>query len=242
MGDASARICLVTGAGRGIGAVAAERLAHAGCLVILTARTAADIERVQQHIESAGGQAEAIAGDLRDTRFIDQLFTRIEQRHGRLDVLINNAGTAVFGSVTQLPASSLRDCLELNVVAAYACMQHAVRIMKRTGDCGKIINIGSVRSHWTEAGDAGAYNASKFALKALTESIARELHGTGSHISVGMVCPGVVDTSQTNPEREARPDWLSPDVVAEAICYAALAPDTVNMYDITLFPVSQRPW
>ena len=130
----------------------------------------------------------------------------------------------------------------INVVAAFACTQAAVRFMKRLAVPGKIINIGSVRSHWTEAGDGGAFNASKFALRAITESIARQLHGDGSDISVGLVCPGVVDTPLTNPDGEDKPDWLKPSDVAAAVLHTISAPAKVNYFDTTLFPTSQRPW
>jgi NAD(P)-dependent dehydrogenase (short-subunit alcohol dehydrogenase family) len=232
----------VTGASRGIGAAVAERLGRAGAEVVITARSADRLAEVALRIEQAGGRARAVPGDIRDELFVRDLFESVEVLYGRLDVLVNNAGVAPFGPVEELPVEALRECLELNVVAAFACMQHAVRLMGRHGNRGKIINIGSVRSHWSEAGDAGAYNASKQALRALTESVARQLHGTGSDIAVGMVCPGVVNTLLTNPSGEPRPDWLSPETVAEAVFYAVSAPPSVNVFDITLFPTFQRPW
>jgi 3-oxoacyl-[acyl-carrier protein] reductase len=122
------------------------------------------------------------------------------------------------------------------------CMQRAVRLMRETGGVGKIINVGSVRSHWTEAGGDGAYNASKYALLALTETVARQLHGTGLQIAVGIVCPGVVDTRLTNPRGEPRPDWLRPETVAAAVLHAVTAPDNINVFDTTLFSVAQKPW
>jgi NAD(P)-dependent dehydrogenase (short-subunit alcohol dehydrogenase family) len=120
-------------------------------------------------------------------------------------------------------------------------MKRAVELMRSAGG-GKIINVGSVRSHWTEGGDAGAYNASKFALRGLTETVARQLHGTGANIAVGMVCPGIVDTSLTNPTGAPQPDWLRPEDVAAAIVHALQAPRGVNVFDTVLFPMTQKPW
>ena len=142
----------------------------------------------------------------------------------------------------ELDPEDFKWCLEVNVVAAFSCTQQAIRLMRKYDNGGKIINVGSVRSHWTEAGDGGAYNASKYALRGMTESVARQIHGDGSDIAIGMVCPGVVDTTLTNPAGEPRPGWLDVHQVAEAILHAVCAPKGVNYFDTTLFPTSQRPW
>ncbi|MBD3174391.1 MAG: SDR family NAD(P)-dependent oxidoreductase [Armatimonadia bacterium] len=242
MASLEGQVCVVTGASRGIGAAVARRLARAGATVVLVARSQGALDEEVAGIRSEGGTARGVSGDLRQDAFVASLFESIGADYGRLDVLVNNAGVAPFGGVEDLDIRAFRDCLELNVVAAFACTQQAVRLMRRKGDAGKIINIGSVRSHWTEAGDGGAYNASKFALRALTESVARELQGAGSRIAVGMVCPGIVDTPLTNPDAEPRPEWLSAEVVADAVAHAAAAPANVNVFDVTLFPTSQTPW
>lgn len=236
------RIALVTGAGRGIGAAVARALAEAGGTVVVTARTELELSEVVDSIRADGGRALAVEGDITDEAFQDRLFAEIDRIFSRLDILINNAGIAPFGPVEELPASELRRCLELNVVAAYGCMQRAIRLMRENGAVGKIISIGSVRSHWTEAGDAGAYNASKEGLRAMTQSVARQLHGTGVHIAVGMVNPGVVDTSLTNPSGEPKTGWLRPETVARAVLHAVTAPPDVNVFDTTLFNMSQSPW
>jgi NAD(P)-dependent dehydrogenase (short-subunit alcohol dehydrogenase family) len=242
MATLDGNIALVTGAGRGIGRATAALLARHGATVILVARTAEQLDDAADAIRADGGHAVSIPGDLTDDAFVDELFETVREEFGQLDLLVNNAGIAPHGPVEELPVAKLRACLELNVLAPFALTQHAVRLMKETGRGGKVINVGSVRSHWTEHGGGGAYNASKFALRALTESIARQLHGTEPPIAVGLVCPGVVDTSLTNPDGEPRPDWLRPDTVAQAILHAATAPASVNVFDTILFPVSQKPW
>ncbi|MBI3919787.1 MAG: SDR family oxidoreductase, partial [Armatimonadetes bacterium] len=220
----------------------AELLAQHGATVVLTARTESDLTQVAAEIRKAGGQAHVVAGDITSEAFVQKLFATIREDFGRLDILVNNAGMAPFAPVEELSVERFRACLELNVLAVFMCMQQAVRLMKDTGGAGKIINIGSVRSHWTEGGDGGAYNASKYGLLGLTESVARQLHGTGQNIAVGMVCPGVVDTTLTNPEREPRSEWLAPETVAQAVLHAVTAPAEVNVFDMTLFPMFQKPW
>lgn len=236
------KVALVTGAGRGIGRATAELLAEQGASVVLVARTPEDLDEVREGIETAGGVARVMAGDLTRGQFVSRLFAHIREEFGRLEVLVNNAGIAPSGGVEDLEVGAFRACLELNVVAAFACTQEAVRLMRENGGTGKIINVGSVRSHWTEGGAGGAYNASKTALRAMTESIARELHGSDLNIAVGLICPGVVDTTLTNPRGEERPDWLRPRTVAQSILHAATAPDNVNVFDLTLFSTSQKPW
>lgn len=242
MNQLQGKIALVTGAGRGIGRAVAELLAQQGATVVLSARTIEQLEQTATTIAQAGGQSLIVAGDITDEAFVAQMFATMQQRFGRLDILVNNAGSAPFGPVEELPVQKLRDCLELNVIAVFACMQQAIRLMKASGGAGRIINIGSVRSHWTESGDSGAYNASKYALRGLTESVARQLHGAGDNIAVGMVCPGVVNTTLTNAEGAPRPDWLHPETVAQAVLHALTAPANVNVFDTVLFPMSQKPW
>lgn len=236
------KIALVTGAGRGIGRAVADILAQHGARVVLTARTKSELDEVAAGISRAGGEAIVVAGDLTDEPFVDELFRTIEERYSRLDILINNAGMAPFGRAEDFPIQRFREGLELNVIAAFACTQRAIRIMKKNGAVGKIINIGSVRSHWTEAGDAGAYNASKYGLRAMTESIARQLHREKLNIAVGIVSPGVVDTTLTNPGREPRTDWLKPKTVGLAVLHAVTAPDNINVFETILFSTAQCPW
>lgn len=242
MGGLEGKVALVTGSGRGIGRATAELISQQGAKVVLTARTQTQLDEVAAGILANGNEVLSVPGDITDERFVDQLFDDIWRRFGRLDVLVNSAGIAPFGPVETMPVQAFRDCLAVNVIATFQCMQQAIRIMKRVGNTGKIINIGSVRSHWTEAGDGGAYNASKAGVRALTESVARQLHGSGLNIAVGLVCPGVVDTTLTNPQGEPRPQWLEAETVAQAVLHALTAPDDVNVFDVTLFPTSQRPW
>lgn len=236
------KVALVTGASKGIGYAIARTFAFEGAQVWMTARSEDELQTSAQSLRDEGGQVVPVAGDVTDEEFVQQLFARIREECGRLDILVNNAGMAVFGLVEEMTVTDFRRCLELDVVAVFSCTQQAVRLMKENGDVGKIINIGSVRSHWSEAGDGGAYNAAKYGLRGMTESIARQLHGSGSKIAVGSVCPGVVDTSLTNPRGEERPDWLTGQTVAAAVLHAVTAPEGVNIFDTTLIPMSQKPW
>jgi len=238
----SDKVVMVTGAGKGIGRATVQLLASRRAKIVAIARTPADLQQIEAHCKQSDVTCLTHTGDVTDEAFVTSAFAATRAAFGRVDVLVNNAGVAPFSPISDMSVMEYRRCLETNLTGVFLCMQHAVRLMKATTNTGKIINVGSVRSHWTESGDAGVYNASKAGLKSMTETVARELHGTGCQIAVGMVCPGVVNTTLTNPNHEPRPDWLDPTHVAEAILFAASAPAGVNISDITLFSMSQRPW
>ncbi len=242
MAQLTNKVALVTGAGHGIGRAIAELFAAEGATVLAVSRTVTELEDLVDAVANGPGRAFAIPGDITDEAFVADLFAKISEQFTRLDILVNNAGIAPFGGVETLAVEDVRRCMEVNVVAAFNCMSQAVRLMKTTGDVGKIINIGSVRSHWTEFGDGGAYNASKAGIRHMTESIARQLHGSGSQIAVSTVCPGVVDTPLTNPERKDATGWLRPEHIARSVLHVATAPPDVNVFDVVVIPMAQAPW
>ena len=241
------RISLVTGASKGIGKAVSELFASEGATVVLVSRDSGKLSSVVKGITDVGGDAIAIPGDIADDLFVEGLFAKIKEGYGRLDILVNNAGMVDGGGdITNVSPAKLREVLNLNVVAAFHCMQQAIRIMRENGDVGKIINIGSVRSHWTEQGEAGGYNASKYAIRGLSETVARLLMGMKSNIAIGLVCPGITDTpihDKWSKEGDSmRKDWLKPETVAEAVLHSVLAPANINIFDTILFPTAQIPF
>jgi NADP-dependent 3-hydroxy acid dehydrogenase YdfG len=102
--------------------------------------------------------------------------------------------------------------------------------------------VTSVRAYWTMYGDFGGYNASKFGLRALTESVARQLHGTDTRITVGMISPGLVDTRITNPDGAPQPTWVQTETIADLVMHIVTGPDHVNYFDSIVFPIEQTPW
>lgn len=231
------KIVLVTGSGRGIGKRIATLFAEKGATIILTSRTIAQLQEVDEEIKASGGNSLVIAGDINNETFVDTLFDTIKTKYGRLDILINNAGIYPAGSISEMSVSCFHKCIETNIVSVFNCSKHAVDIMRKTTGEGKIINIGSTRSHWVEKGDAGAYSSSKFGLRALTESMSRELHGIGSRITIGIICPGTVNLKEEDNSNE-----LTPSQVAEFVLHTATAPAGINVFDTTLFAITQRSW
>lgn len=118
---------IATGAGRGIGRAPAELLASSGTMVVLAARIRAQLDSTERGIKNNGGMAHSLAGDLTDDGFVSSLFSVVERECGRLDFLVNNAGIAPFGGVEELHVSQSRQCLEIYVVAVFACTQASLR-------------------------------------------------------------------------------------------------------------------
>ncbi len=186
------RLALVTGAGRGIGAAIAEALAREGAHVVLTARSAADLEAVEERIHEAGGSATIAPLDLTDVDSIARLAVAIGERWEALDVLVLNA--AMLGSlspVSGIDGKEFNKVLTLNVLANQALIS-AFDPMLRRSDNGRLLAVTSSvgrnpRAFW------GAYGASKAALETLVLSYADEVRNFGSP-KVAIVDPGATAT------------------------------------------------
>ncbi len=193
MSEMQGRIALVTGASRGIGAAIAERLAADGAHVILTARTAKDLEAVEQRIFEAGGNATIAPLDLAEAGSIDRLAAAVRERWGRLDTLIMNA--AMLGTLTPVPmidAAEFNRVLTLNVLAQQALISSFDDLL-RASEIGRMIVLTSSvgarpRAYW------GAYGASKAALENLALSYAEEVRNLSS-LRIAIVDPGRTRTA-----------------------------------------------
>lgn len=237
------QVAVVTGAGRGIGAAVAAALAEAGAHVVLTARSAAELDQVRERIAGASGSAETVAGDLTGPGFVDEFFDGIKERHNRLDVVVNNAGIAPFGPIEDVPPEQLRAVLEINTVAPYACMRRAIVLMRDRRTAGHVVNIGSVEAHWTAQGESGAYPASKFALRALTMAVSKQLSIEGSPIRVSLVNPGGSDTGMVNAAGvPPRTDLLDPDEVARSVLHIVTAPPGSHVFELGVVATGRHYW
>jgi NAD(P)-dependent dehydrogenase (short-subunit alcohol dehydrogenase family) len=205
-------VIIVTGASSGIGRATADRLGRAGNTIVLTARRAPELAEVARRIESNGGAALVVPADVRDPGTPDELVSRALAVTGRIDALVNNAG--VGGSPSVLADEAQVDAmLDVNLRAPIRLMRAVVPTMRAQG-AGSIINIGSVAG---EIGLAGVYSATKFALRGLTDSVRRELAGTG--IGVTLIEPGYIATPFNT-----RKNLPGPEIVAAAVDSALRRP------------------
>jgi NAD(P)-dependent dehydrogenase (short-subunit alcohol dehydrogenase family) len=182
------RICLVTGAGRGIGRTVAERLNAAGHRVALTARSA------DQLAEVAVKEPLVIPGDITDPDFVESLFGRVEAEWGAVEVLVANAGAAVSAPLAKTTDELWDAQLAVNLTAPFRCVRRAVPAMVQAR-WGRIVVMASVAA---KAGGpyVSAYTAAKHGVLGLVRAAAAELAGTG--VTVNAVCPGYVDTPMTD--------------------------------------------
>lgn len=182
---------VVTGAGRGIGAGIALRLARDGHDVAVNDLLADSARAVAEEVAGLGRRSVAIPGDVADR---DACFAMIDQAAaalGRVDVMVANAGIAQVKTLLEVTPEDLARIFSVNVYGVVYCLQAAAEQMIRQGGGGKIINAASIAAH-SGFDYLGHYSATKFAVRAITQAAAKELAHHG--ITVNAYCPGIVGT------------------------------------------------
>ncbi|MEV6595513.1 SDR family NAD(P)-dependent oxidoreductase [Actinoplanes sp. NPDC051346] len=201
------RVIIVTGASSGIGRATALRLGRPGTTLVLAARRAEELAEVAAAIETNGGSALVVPTDLREPDAIEALVERATTATGTIDVLVNNAGLSGPETVL-LDDPRLIAMVDVNLLAPIRLMRAVVPSMRAAGG-GAIVNIGSVAG---EIGVGGVYSATKFALRGMTDSVRRELAGTG--IGVTLIEPGRIGTEMNARDADRLP---GPDIVVDAV-------------------------
>ena len=181
------KVVVITGASRGIGEHLARGLAARGARVVLAARSA---EALQALVRRIGEPAMAVPTDVTRDEDVRRLAEAALERFGRIDVLVNNAGVGLTGTVGTLDLDALRRCFEVNVYGALRCIQAVLPAMRRQRS-GHIVNVSSILGKLAVPQTAG-YAATKHALEALSEGLRVEEAPWGIRVTV--VCPGSTDT------------------------------------------------
>ncbi|MGF6233103.1 NAD(P)-dependent dehydrogenase (short-subunit alcohol dehydrogenase family) [Inquilinus ginsengisoli] len=225
------KVAIITGASAGIGRATAILFAREGAKLVLGARREAELTNLVAEIEAAGGQAVALAGDVRSEGYAKALVALAAKRFGRLDIAFNNAGTlGESGASTGVSEAGWSDTVAINLTGAFLGAKHQIAEMAKHGG-GSVIFTSTFVGHTFSFPGVAAYAASKSGLIGLTQALAAEFGPQG--IRVNAVLPGAVDTDMyrtANATPEAR-DHLSslhalkragtPEEIARSVLYLA---------------------
>ena len=236
----SGRVALVTGASRGIGRAIAMALAGRGARVALSARSAAELEKVRAEIQRMGGEARAFPADLADVETPRLLVGGVLEAFGALDILVNNAGAAVGRPISGTTVDEWDSLMAINARAPFLLCREALPHLKKSGH-GRIVNISSVVGYKGYV-NQGAYTASKHALAGFTKVLAQEVMADG--IRVHLVSPGGVDTglaSAMRPDLD-RPGLTTPDEIAQTIVFLLCQEGNAVIDEVNIRRPGKSPW
>jgi 3-oxoacyl-[acyl-carrier protein] reductase len=220
------KVALVTGASRGIGKAIARQMAAQGALVVCAAR-GDNAQAAVDEIVAAGGRAEVLTLDVTDDAAVSRVPGEIVDTHGRLDILVCNAGITRDQLLMRMKRADWDAVIATNLTAAFTLAQAAIRpMLKQKG--GRIIAVSSVVGQIGNAGQTN-YAASKAGLIGFAKALAREVASRG--ITVNVIAPGMIDTDMTRAMTDkAQVDWTAQiplgrlgtgDDIAAAACYLA---------------------
>jgi len=240
------KVAIVTGASSGIGRATALLFASEGAKIIVGARRASELDRLVTEIQAAGGEAVALAGDVRSEAYAQDLVALAVRRFGRLDIAFNNAGTlGESGPSTGISEAGWSEALAINLTGAFLGAKHQVAQMLKNGG-GSVIFTSTFVGHTVGFPGVAAYAASKAGLIGLTQALAAEFGPQG--VRVNAVLPGAVDTDMyremnntkesqsfiTNLhalKRVARPEELARSVLYLASDDSAFVTGTASLVD-----------
>lgn len=228
-----AKIAVVTGANRGLGLATSAALARAGCTVIMTGRSAADVDAAAQGLRGQGLLAESQVLDVTDWDSARRAAEMVSARHGQVDILVNNAGilpeATANGASHFVDPAAAEDTLRTNVLGPLLVIEAMLPLLRKSA-AGRVVNVSTTMGSLAGQADPDspycgmivpAYQASKAALNSVTISLAKALAGTP--VKVTSVCPGFIQTDLTPVNRQQAP--LTPEDAATVVVRAALLDD-----------------
>ncbi|NET35309.1 MAG: SDR family oxidoreductase [Cyanothece sp. SIO1E1] len=216
MSNFNHQVALITGASAGLGAAIAKVLASQGAHLILLARRAERLQAIATEIDATGQTVLSIPCDVTQAEAVAQAVAQGHRKFGQIDIVIANAGWSLKGNLEDLSVNDYRRQWETNVFGVLHTIYATLKHLKQTQ--GRLVVISSVKSYVALGGDS-PYSMSKFALRALCESLSQELAADG--VSVSHICPGYVATEirQIDHQGTWHPDW--PDSICSKLLISA---------------------
>ena len=237
------KVCIITGGGSGIGRSSGLMMAEEGAVVVAVGRTASKVEQVRDEIVSNGGTAEAYGVNVADKDGVTAMVNEVLTKHGRVDVLVNNAGhSSPHRMLLTTTLDDLRSVYDSNLVGSVFCTQSVVPAMVDAGR-GTIINVSSMAGVNASPLAGMSYSAAKAAVINFTAFLNAEYRNTGIRASV--VIPGEVDTPILDgrpvvPSAEARETMVTAEDTAEAITLIARLPQRAAIPELIIRPTWLR--
>jgi NADP-dependent 3-hydroxy acid dehydrogenase YdfG len=238
------KVIAITGASSGIGAATARHLAASGAIVILGARRADRLEMLAASIASSGGQASCLVTDVRRRNDVARLVERAKEQHGKLDVLINNAGIAPISRLDDLRVDDWENMIDVNVKGVLYGIAAALPIFRRQG-FGHFVNTLSTAG-LKIVPTMAVYAGSKNAVRAISEGLRQE---AGPSLRVTTISPGYVDTElpssmtdsalREHGQASMKSLAIPASAIAEAIAFAIAQPDSIDVSEIVVRPTAQ---
>jgi NAD(P)-dependent dehydrogenase (short-subunit alcohol dehydrogenase family) len=228
----SGKIAVVTGGGQGIGKATALKLALAGATVVVAARSKSKLDDVVADVEARGGQAVALTADVTKSADITGLASELWATFGRIDILVNSAGTALIAPLADTSEADWDLVVDTNLKGTYLCTRAMLDLLRRS-EAGLVVNVAS-KVGLTGHALVSAYTAAKAGVIGFSRALAHEL-GPES-IRVITICPGPVDTPmrwEATPQMDPR-FVISAETVAETILFLAKLDGDVTTNEIVL--------
>lgn len=240
MGELSSKVALVTGGARGLGEATCRALSNAGATVVVADVREELAKKVVADIEEAGGRANVLAVDLRERSEIEEAVRATVDQHGRIDALVNNAGTDVTVPIEELEAEDWDRVLAVNLRAPFLVSKSVLAVMRAQGS-GHIVNVVSTAAKRAWA-NASAYHASKWGLLGFSHALHVEARPDGVKVTAvvagGMRTPFLLDRF---PELD--PQVLQdPANVAETIRFVLTQPAETVIPEVMVIPMRETSW
>lgn len=224
------KVAIITGSTKGIGLAIAERMINEGARVVVSARTASDVDEV---VSRLGENAFGVPCDVADPGACEALVAATLERFGHLDVLVNNAGLGIFKPISEMSIEEWQLQVNVNLGGVFYLSKAALPHLAASGD-GFIVNVGSLASRNSFANGTG-YNASKFGLLGMSEAMMLDVRHEGVRVSV--VMPGSVNTPFNNHEQSSERGWkLEADDCALAVMQLLEYPKEAHVSRIEMRP------